>query len=368
MNTVEALRAPSAADPKVQANARPGQLSMTSLQYLRGVAAMMVVYFHAVLQLQNLDILTPGLPLIGESGVDLFFVLSGFLMWLTTSRSSITPLVFMRRRLIRIVPLYWALTLAAGAVALLAPQLLKSTVLQAWHFASSMLFVPAANPAFPNGAPANLRFTPVLIPGWTLNYEMFFYLIFALFIVVRPILRLLLVPLAFALLWLAGTNDMLGDGAMSFYGNPIIFQFVLGMGVAVLVQRGWLLTSGWASLVALIAAVALITADLNHSSLRALTFGVPAALIVYCLCSLEVNDRPRNLPLLKVLGDASYSVYLTHVFTLAACRVVFLRLNIQGALAELAFIGTAMCVSAVVGVLTYRLYEKPAMHLLERFK
>jgi exopolysaccharide production protein ExoZ len=347
--------------------ATSARLSLTSLQYLRGVAALLVVYFHSVLQLRNFGY-ADTLPLFGEAGVDLFFVLSGFLMWMTTSRSATTPWSFLRKRLIRILPLYWTLTLAAAAVALLAPQLLKSTKFEGAHFIASMLFVPHLNPGIGPGVVEGMRYSPVLVPGWTLNYEMFFYLVFALCLLTRPAIRLLLVPIAFALLALAGATGQLGGGPISFYGNSIILEFVFGMGVAVLMHRGTVIGAKLAWLAGLIAAGLLLMADLNHASMRALTFGVPAAVVVYALCCAEIGSRFRELPLLKLLGDASYSIYLTHIFTLAACRVLFMRLFPGTAPNELLFVIVALCASSIVGVLTYRLYEKPAMLLLERFK
>lgn len=351
--------------PRAAASAH---LTLTSLQYLRGVAALMVVYFHGVLQLQNFASVAGSFPLFGESGVDLFFVLSGLLMWITTARSQTTPWAFMRKRLLRIAPLYWALTIAAGVAALLAPTLLKSTVFVTSHFVSSLLFIPAQNPAFAETAPDNLLYTPVLVPGWTLNYEMFFYLIFALCILLKPSMRLVLIPCAFALLVWAGVADLIGNGPLSYYSNPIIFEFILGMGVGVLVQRRWFLAPLFAVVAAVSAAALLLYADLHHAPLRPLTFGLPAAVIIYCICSLEAKNRTLNMPLLRLLGDASYSIYLTHVFSLAALRIIFLHVSADAGPSALLFLLAALILSAVVGIVTYRLYEKPAMQLLERFK
>jgi exopolysaccharide production protein ExoZ len=367
MRGTEALQVPVWEGPAAPV-AGAGRLTLTSLQYLRGIAALMVVYFHSVLQLRNLGGGQGALPLFGESGVDLFFVLSGLLMWLTTANSRATPWAFMRKRLIRIAPLYWGLTLAAGAVALAAPSLLKSTVWEASHFFASLLFIPAPNPAFMDAAAQGLRYTPVIIPGWTLNYEMFFYLVFALCIVLKPVARLLLVPGVFVALWLAGAAGLVQEGPLAYYSNPIIFEFVLGMGVALLLQRRWFLAPWCAALAGVVAAVALVYADLHHAPWRPLSFGVPAAVLIYCLCSLESRACSLELPVLRLLGDASYSIYLTHVFSLAALRVVFLRVSGDAGPSAGVFLLVAIVVSALVGIATYWLYERPAMHLLERFK
>lgn len=361
MSTFEAIKTAPHSASRPAPDALGERLTLRSLQYLRGVAALLVVYFHCVLQLRNFGIEVPRLPLFGESGVDLFFVLSGLLMWTTTSQVSTTALSFLRKRLIRIAPLYWILTLAAGAYALQVPYLLKNTQFDLGHFIASLLFIPALNPAYRDGMGLGVQFTPVLVPGWTLNYEMFFYGVFALFVATRPSARLLGICATLLTLTLAGVVGLLGDGPLRFYGNPIMLEFVFGIGIALLIERRLLLAPKAALALIVIAAAMLLGADLAHASLRVLTFGLPAALIVYALCCLELGGVMKNLPLLKWLGDASYSIYLTHIFSLAACRLVFSYLEPHHSINELAFIVVGLGVSALVGVLTYRLFERPIM-------
>ena len=100
-----------------------------------------------------------------------------------------SPADFARRRIRRIVPLYWLATLFSATVALVAPSLLKSTVFDLPHLAASLLFMPWSNPADPS------TITPVVVPGWTLNYEMFFYFVFALLL---PLSRSSPIPAMFA--------------------------------------------------------------------------------------------------------------------------------------------------------------------------
>src|ERR1700712_2912253 len=107
---------------------------LVQLQYLRAIAALMVVYFHAVLQVAKLDPqYDTQMHLFGETGVDIFFILSGFVMWLTTSGREISPTDFYKRRIKRIVPLYWLATLFSAAVAVVAPSILESTVFHIPH-------------------------------------------------------------------------------------------------------------------------------------------------------------------------------------------------------------------------------------------
>lgn len=344
--------------------------SFIYLQYLRGVAAMMVVYFHSVVQLKNFGIDQPLLPMMGESGVDLFFVLSGFLMWITTSGKEVSPGSFMLKRLMRIVPLYWMLTLTAGAAALLAPSLLKHTLFEVTHFVSSLMFFPAPNPSYLEPSQAGLLLTPILVPGWTLNYEMFFYVVFACALFFPQRLRLPLVAGTFVALAVARLALNSQSPALQFYGNPIVFEFVLGMGVAMLVKRRWMIGLAPAAVMTVVALAVMLIANLFDLVVsRAIAFGIPAAFVVYGLCCLEIRGALRNFKYLRIVGDASYSLYLTHVFTLVVCRLIFLHFyKVDSIATELAFVFLCLALSVCGGVLTYYIYEKPTSDFLNKFK
>src|SRR6476620_2791854 len=140
---------------------------IVSIQMLRGIAAMMVVFVHLDVQLRRLNLGSVDSAWMA-SGVDIFFVISGFIMWVTTvRRPQITAAEFMRNRIVRIVPLYWAISLFVLATTLLAPSLLHTTVFDAPHVVTSFLFLPWRDPVTGD-------FWPLLVPGWTLNFEMLF--------------------------------------------------------------------------------------------------------------------------------------------------------------------------------------------------
>ena len=143
-------------------NGRPEVL--VSIQALRALAALAVTTYHA---LQWAD----GGFDVGRAGVDVFFVISGFIMWHVTAGRDMAPADFLWRRLTRVAPLYWLSTLGVLAVALVWPAFLPE-VRPGWaHLALSLAFIPHLDP---KGLPF-----PTLPPGWTLNYEAVFYLIFA---------------------------------------------------------------------------------------------------------------------------------------------------------------------------------------------
>ena len=144
-----------------------------SIHYLRGLAALLVVFHHGVLQFPGLRDRYAHFE-FGQAGVDIFFVISGFVIYLASIEGRIRPGEFVKRRIVRIVPLYWVATLALVAAAVCAPQLFATTVVTPQNVGQSLLFIPSYSAAFPD------QIWPVLVPGWSLNYEMFFYGLFAL--------------------------------------------------------------------------------------------------------------------------------------------------------------------------------------------
>jgi exopolysaccharide production protein ExoZ len=143
-------------------------MKLGTIQHLRAIAALGVVFYHASSQVNggHSDYVR-----MGAAGVDLFFVISGFIMWVTAIARDEPPGRFALKRLIRIVPLYWLITTAVLLLVLAKPDLMRSASLNLTHIASSYGFI-----AWPHPRSAH-RFWPLVIPGWTLNYEMLFYAI-----------------------------------------------------------------------------------------------------------------------------------------------------------------------------------------------
>ncbi|MCF3640452.1 acyltransferase [Rhizobium sp. TRM95111] len=329
---------------------------LVQLQYLRAVAALMVVYFHAILQLRNLqpDAVMNGF-LLGKSGVDLFFVLSGFVMWITTADRPIGTREFYVRRIVRIAPLYWALTLAAAAAALVIPSALKSTVFDPPHVVASLFFLPWINPADAAGT----MIAPVIVPGWTLNYEMYFYLLFGALLGLSKAVR----PFALAGLLLAvfGLCRLLPPDltAARFYGDSVVFEFVIGVFLGKLYLDGRRISAAVAWPLIALAAAAMLWNDWMEWQLpRLLTVGLPAAVVVGSFALLDLSRKPA-IGWLSHLGDASFSLYLCHVFVLAGARMVHGWLPFAWMRHEGPFLLFCLLSSTVVAVILHNLFEKP---------
>ncbi|EJT03143.1 acyltransferase [Rhizobium sp. CCGE 510] len=322
---------------------------LVQLQYLRAIAALMVVYFHAILQLAKVNPAVDATAFVyGETGVDIFFVLSGLVMWLTTSGRAMSPMDFARRRINRIVPLYWLATLFSAVVALAAPSLLKSTVFDLPHLIASLFFLPWANAADPS------TITPVVVPGWTLNYEMMFYLVFALLLPLQEIRRIPAMFAVFAVI-LIGCRLLPETSATRFYGEPIILEFLAGVVLGWLYGQKLLLSNRWAwAALALGFAFLFINEALMRPESRFYAWGIPAIFIVYGAVSIDFSRLPF-IGSLNYLGDCSYSIYITHAFTLAFLRVAADRLPIGILKQPVLFVILALVLSSIGGAIIHEI-------------
>lgn len=327
------------------------------------MAALLVVYFHAVLQIPHVGpdpAVVPGLPVFGKAGVDVFFVLSGLLIWSSTQGQPQTIPTFYRKRLLRIVPLYWLLTLLVAATALAAPSALRSTRFDAAHLLASLLFLPWPNPAS-NGSPQDLM-TPPIVPGWTLNFEIFFYFVFGICLLVPIRFRLpgalVIFGLATVPFWVFGDESLIAG----FYDPGLIAEFTLGLCLGYALERRVRVpaASAWLLLAAALDLLILLDwADVNLH--RLVTSGLPATLLLFSLAMLEARDRWPRFTWLVGVGDATYSLYLTHIFVLAGLRMILGRLgaSLETLSAQVAFVGLAMGLSVAVGLAAYHGLEKP---------
>lgn len=312
-----------------------------SIQYLRAVAALMVVYHHAAGR--------AGAPTWGgAAGVDLFFVISGFIMWVVSTTRETEPWTFFGNRVVRVVPLYWFYTTVFLLLAVAVPAAFPRFVIEWPHVVASYLFDPWYSPQG--------ELQPVLVQGWTLNLEMFFYFIFALALLLAPQARLVAIWGIFVLLVIFGRFYQGNNAAILAYSDPIVLEFAVGM------SFGWIYSSklrlSLLASCAIIAAGILILAGsslVGVSSPRIVVWGVPAALLVFGAIYAE-RAYPNSSRIGLLLGDSSYSTYLVHTFVVSALAKI-----VSPNVAPAVFIAVAMVLSAAAGYASFRLIEKPLL-------
>jgi exopolysaccharide production protein ExoZ len=334
--------------------------TLVNIQYLRAVAALAVVWAHAREQFPLVRQTFPSDA--GGHGVDLFFVISGFIMVYTTAHRTITPGDFFLRRFLRIAPLYWLTTLLVVAIALVAPSLLKSTVIDWPHVFGSFAFLAMPSPISPT------YYWPVLVPGWTLNYEMAFYALFALTLWAPRALRVHLLCLVLAATVMAGTLTH-ASGVWGFYSDAIILSFGAGALVGQAYCSGLLsrLPSKWGWFA--IAAGFLIWIEGHRYDMphRVVAGGLPGVLLVTGACVIAPQTH-RTLRGLEALGNATYSVYLSHIVSLAIIRTIWSKLHLPMTTPAhaVAFVALALIFSAWAGHMCYRWIENPTHQWLNQ--
>ena len=276
------------------------------------------------------------LPL--NAGVDLFFVISGFIMVYASRRLFGTPRAgaqFMARRIARIVPLYWLATSLALILLGYEAARGKGAFPGVWEILASFGFIPFARPQ-------DGLVQPVTGVGWTLNYEMFFYAVFALFVGLARTRAVPAVAASSALAVAAGALLKPSAVALAYWSDPIVLEFVLGMIVAVVFESGIRLKPFWSGSVIALALICL-TLDFAHMApfapppgydphgfIRLFAAGVPMAALfaAIVLVEPEIPTRGRVAAFLILLGDASYALYLFHPFALVLTRKAYVGLGL----------------------------------------
>ena len=323
------------------------------LQALRAIAALAVVFFHTGYQ-----------PGYGAYGVSIFFVLSGVIMAMLFEAGE-SPGQFLQRRLIRIVPLYWCMTSLAMAVTWLAPATRTSgNVGGIREYIFSLSFIPFRAT---DGA-----IVPVLGPGWTINYEIAFYVTCVIGLFVSRRRPLIATALLVSLWWYVARSFSTTAG--EFYGRSVVLYFVAGMGVWQLsTVTSIRIQSRWSLLLILTACAGLAYLEFlgnqhQDSNLNEIIKAVLAVAAVMAGLFMEpAFQKISNMwrAVLVEVGDASYAIYLSHIFVIHLLAVGARKLEINSASIGLAVV--SVIASTLVGTLIHRTFDGPIQKKLRNF-
>lgn len=310
------------------------------LQAMRGIAALGVVLTHARYQLQYTPLwgAAEAWLLPGAAGVDLFFVISGFIMAYTTrhDRGGLeTARAFMLKRIARIWPAYAIITLATLLLTFKVQALSDPDL--GLRFLKSILFIPVDF--------HGLYAPQTLIQGWTLNYEVYFYGVLAVSLLLGPwrwaaffgwfVLSLVIVPLAFGAQsltspYLAFVNAPYPFDYMTVATNPIIWEFVGGVVVGLIFNSRFRIRSVIVSWIIILAAIVLslicIFDPLNSHGPTQWGWSFVLLVLAFALASKEIDIK---IPAFMVLlGNMSYTLYLVHLIWLAFLPQVLASLGL----------------------------------------
>lgn len=334
-----------------------------SIQALRAIAAMLVVNFHVILTLEKYYGQGSWIGQFyaykdfGAVGVDIFFVISGFIMIVTnwSSFNCQKSLLFLFNRFLRIAPLYYFLTFVAFGIAIFLPDTtsIKADVSQLMY---SMAFLP-------------IQTFPVLKVGWTLNFEMYFYFIFSglLFFSRRWFLLFGLCILILSIFARLFIN--LEISYLNALTNPLLIEFALGCYIGYLFKSGtnssysrWMLGGGVIGLIT----TAFTGIDENY---RSLFWGLPSAMII---AGLVWNTDKQQSPLLRYfgqllgkLGESSYSLYLSHALAMPVIGKLWGLFGLRAIFNADTYILASTLLLVLVGYLVFRLIEVPISNIFK---
>lgn len=332
-----------------------------SIQVMRGIACLLVLAFHVALQLDTYyGISWPKLLFAqGYAGVDLFFVVSGFVIAYSSQSSIGRPRLFWiywLRRLVRIYPLYWlVLILSIVGLVLTAPDKVPIGPVPAVieHWLAVALLLPGHE--------------AVNAVSWSLSYELYFYALFSLLILSRQAWYGLIgvgVATLSHVIWLPALTET------SFFFSPFNLEFYLGIAIWYVAAR--IKRSLWLAVGSLLVAIAIIGAwqstVTNEDHLqRAIVFGTASGLLVFAGIMFEQNGQFRSPDWLCFIGDASYVLYLLHL----PCLIIVNKWLIgqrSGQQSVLALNGVTIVMMIITSHYLHIHLEKPTMRrLLIRF-
>ncbi|HEY7291838.1 MAG TPA: acyltransferase [Vicinamibacterales bacterium] len=336
---------------------------LLNLHLLRALAALAVVYFHAT---------SPaGLNLtanIGSHGVDVFFVISGFIMARVGAGS---PERFLLRRIVRIVPFYWTATLAVFAAAVLAPHMLRSTRPDVIQLLCSLFFIPRDT--------SYAGIVPTLVLGWSLNYEMYFYVVFAAALAMAPRSAPIVCASAIAIVFLVIRASGIEHPTVTFYGRPIVLEFVFGICAFYafasaerhldwFAHRPGIRAALWIAAILAALSIAIEEAHGAFGLPRIVAAGVPAlALVLSALLLERVYGVRVTSGVVFLVGESSYVLYLIHPYVLyGILRAVLPHHDHLSSMTASALVVALMAIAAAVAVAIHIWFEKPLMTALRR--
>jgi exopolysaccharide production protein ExoZ len=366
---------------------------LNNIQALRAFAVLLVVGLHLLaveIKYSQIDVLLPAFLRIGISGVDLFFVISGFIMVTVTADTQIaavhSPSTAERRRgswrffcmrLSRIYPLYWLVTALVLVIFLSHPSYLNASHFSLSFVIHSFLLLPQPG-------------LPLLMVGWSLVHEMYFYIIFAIFLLLpRKYLPYLL--LAWFCVVIEGFRhvqpfDPEQNQYARFAFSPITTEFIAGCFLALSFENKWFENKKIKTtdpffyplaLPCLLAGLVLLATLWHYFSFntetldvigwtRVYLFTLPYILMIYGAVAMERNGQWQAPVWAVRIGDHSYSIYLTHILVLSVCGRAWKTFAWPGYLDNVIILSGAVYGVLLCGRLCYEYIEKPLLDLSRR--
>ena len=337
---------------------------------MRALASVLVVLYHITSNNadKNQFSFLGGIFEFGGAGVDIFFVISGFIITYTNKLSiqnKKNASVFLERRFLRIYPIYWVIISGFLLVAYSMPQYYN----MAFDYSIS-----------------NVSGTYLLLPGhqmvngvsWTLSFELYFYLIFILVFFIRN--KSFLWGLAGIYLLTIFTLPLFTDPAtlsapIHLAFHPMIIEFFLGIVIALPVKKTPRNTAKYSMLTGIVLFITgaylynmqVIVFPPSYAEFtRVLLFGLPSFFMMLGIVMLDLKNNPSVNKYVVLLGEASYTLYLIHLPIVAAVVKLTIMAGIKNSLMLHAIFIALTIIVCMVSIITYLYIEKPMISMLKR--
>lgn len=352
---------------------------VSSLQFLRGIASTAVLFIHCGNSVSGTNLQLRKtvfeITLLGSIGVDIFFVISGAIMTIVLSKNSIGPIIFLKKRCIRILPLYWILSFALYIhILIFKSGLVPYQVI----FKTLTIFPIFDQPITGSSYHIGIGLFPLLQVGWTLQFEFLFYFIIAgcLFFskkfasIIASFILLIAVLLGMAF-------NKCSNLQFLFITNPLMIEFVLGAICGWLYLNKKINISNGICYLLLMIALSIIGIDIILTIWHGfhylsqlplylkilLGFQAPTFFLVLSLLLLEKNAKFRINTFFTWLGEISFSTYLVHVLVLGTLSKCCQKLNL---LNHNLFILISIPLCIVAGYAVHFFLEKPIISFFNR--
>lgn len=338
------------------------RIKLQNVQALRGIAALMVVLYHLLVIEQKYGHGLISLPRcfnLGSAGVDIFFVISGFIMTVIIQGQFQQPQAikhFLYNRVTRIYPIYWFYSLLVLLAFLLHPNWVNQS--QGGHvdIIRSLLLLPQNQ-------------LPLVAVGWSLVYEMYFYLVITclLFFPEKYLLKLLTAWLLFIVI--SRTLLQFNSATLDLITNPLTCEFIGGCFIARLCNyKKPMPIFLFVGIVLLLANFFLYRLQYNAPTgfARVFLYGLPSMLILYGVVVFEHKLFLTFPKILSTLGDASYSIYLSHVLVLCVLGRFWSSVRFDNLALHLCALVLMVAAVIIWSILSYNYIEKPLIHYFRK--
>ncbi|BBT50818.1 TPA: acyltransferase family protein [Acinetobacter baumannii] len=324
-----------------------------SIQYLRGLAALAVVLHHASgAILVHYAVNQKDFYSWGAGGVDLFFIISGFIMMYITFGKEVNVRDFLYKRVIRIYPIFYVYATIALLIFLISPESINRSASLPTKILPSYLLIPYT------------EFVNLVQVAWTLVYEVHFYFLFAISLLLINKYRYIFTGIFLSIFSISSLLNY-ESFYLKYISDPIILEFLLGMILYFLVNKK--ITIDLMFLLFAFFTAFLILRINGGLPERVIYYGFPSFILMYLILKLEYKkfflnkDNIFSKVLLK-LGDSSYSLYLSHSFVLGAGVIILNKIHlINNNTVQVLII--ILSIGAVIwGWISYKFIEKPLIN------